>query len=179
MRHIRISVLMACACFASAAWGQQPATNSLNNWSEFHYLNMMRYNPYENILNIHNVEKLQLKWNYFFGGGVFSSPAVVNGVVYGASGNGNVYAMEASTGALLWSYDTGSGPPANQVWDSLAVANGVVYFGTYLGTVYALEANTGIVLWTYATGAVDTVAYSSPPWQMERSTSARPPTCTR
>ena len=33
-----------------------------------------------------------------------SSPAVVNDVVYFGSGDGTVYAMNAGTGAKLWSY---------------------------------------------------------------------------
>ena len=36
-----------------------------------------------------------------------SSPAVANGVVYVGSDDGNVYALNASTGAKLWSYATG------------------------------------------------------------------------
>ena len=39
---------------------------------------------------------------------MLSSPAVANGVVYIGSGDGNVYALNASTGAKLWSYATGS-----------------------------------------------------------------------
>jgi outer membrane protein assembly factor BamB len=45
-----------------------------------------------------------LLWSYATGNGVNSSPAVVNGVVYVSSYDGNVYALNASTGALLWSY---------------------------------------------------------------------------
>ena len=54
-----------------------------------------------------------------------SSPAVANGVVYVGSNDGNVYALNASTGAMLWSYTTGGG-----VYSSPAVANGVVYVGS-------------------------------------------------
>jgi outer membrane protein assembly factor BamB len=43
-----------------------------------------------------------------------------------------VYALKASTGALLWSYTTG-----NEVWSSPAVANGVVYVGGDDFKVYA------------------------------------------
>ena len=54
-----------------------------------------------------------------------SSPAVANGVVYVGSVDGNVYALNASTGAKLWSYRN---------WrrrdSSPAVANGVVYVGS-------------------------------------------------
>jgi serine/threonine-protein kinase len=56
---------------------------------------------------------------------VNSSPAVANGVVYVGSWDNDVYALNAKTGDLLWSYATGAG-----VDSSPAVANGVVYVGS-------------------------------------------------
>jgi outer membrane protein assembly factor BamB len=53
-----------------------------------------------------------------------------------------VYALNASTGAKLWSYTTGF-----EVTSSPAVAKGVVYVGSYDGYVYALNASTGVKLW--------------------------------
>jgi hypothetical protein len=72
---------------------------------------------------------------------------VANGVVYVGSFDDNVYALNANTGAKLWSYATG-----DTVESSPAVANGVVYIGSNNGNVYALNANTGAKLWTYSTG---------------------------
>jgi outer membrane protein assembly factor BamB len=88
--------------------------------------------------------------------------AVANGVVYVAAGGNttsqpvqsraNVFALNASTGAVLWSYALGEdvipiGSPA--------VTNGVVYFGTQgfsgSGQLYALNASTGAKLWSYPT----------------------------
>jgi outer membrane protein assembly factor BamB len=63
---------------------------------------------------------------------VESSPAVANGVVYVGSSDDKVYALNASTGALLSSYTTGS-----SVYSSPAVANGVVYIGSLDKKVYA------------------------------------------
>ena len=63
---------------------------------------------------------------------VDSSPAVANGVVYVGSEDNNVYALNASTGALLWKYATGS-----VVTSSPAVANGVVYVGSDDNNLYA------------------------------------------
>ena len=131
MKRISISVLILCACFVSTAWGQQAG------WGEFHRANMRRWNQYENILNVNNVGTLALQWSYLTGGAVFSSsPAVANGVVYVGSADHNVYALNASTGALLWSYATGS-----YVDGSSIVANGVVYFGSADGKVYAFGLN--------------------------------------
>jgi outer membrane protein assembly factor BamB len=72
---------------------------------------------------------------------------VANGAVYFGSKDHNVYALNASTGAKLWSYATG-----NQVYHSPAVVNGVVYAGSWDNKVYALNANTGAKLWSYDTG---------------------------
>ena len=52
---------------------------------------------------------------------MFSSAAVADGVVYVGSDDGNLYALNASTGAKVWSYFTRDG-----VSSSPAVANGVV-----------------------------------------------------
>ena len=128
------------------------------DWTEFHRDNMQRWNPYETVLGVNNVGSLQLKWksaipSYAFAGtSTFaSSPAVVNGVIYFGAGNGTEYALNASTGATLWSASIGS-----PVSSSPAVANGVVYVGSggamlispYL---FALNANTGAVIWSYMT----------------------------
>ena len=67
-----------------------------------------------------------------------SSPAVANGVVYVGSEDNNVYALNAKTGAKLWSYSTGS-----FVESSPAVANGVVYVGSDDGKVYAFGLKQG------------------------------------
>ena len=61
-----------------------------------------------------------------------------------ARGDNDVYALNASTGAKLWSFYTG-----NEVGDSPALANGVVYVATYNWIVYALNARTGTQLWSY------------------------------
>ena len=73
-----------------------------------------------------------LIWNYITSGRVSSSPVVVGNVVYVGSGDGNVYALNATNGAQLWN-SSGSSP---------AVANGVVYVGTGF-SVDALNATSG------------------------------------
>jgi outer membrane protein assembly factor BamB len=65
-----------------------------------------------------------------------------------------VYALNARTGAKLWSYATGG-----QVYSSPAVANGVVYVGSDDRNVYA-KRQPRRPLWSYTTG---NNASSSPP----------------
>jgi uncharacterized repeat protein (TIGR01451 family) len=136
------------------------ATFSPADWTQFHRDNMQRWNPYETVIGINNVGSLQLKWRTTLGGEApffrQSSAAVVNGVVYitaGASSSppGKLYALNASTGATLWSFATDAGVT------SPAVANGIVYVDGHdndAERVYALNASTGATLWSYSTGSV-------------------------
>ena len=57
-----------------------------------------------------------------------------------------MYALNAKTGAKLWTY-----PTYNNVNASPAVANGVVYAGTNNWYFFALNAKTGAPLWTFGT----------------------------
>jgi outer membrane protein assembly factor BamB len=83
-----------------------------------------------------------------------SSPVIANGVVYIGSGDQNVYALDASTGALRWTFATG-----DVVHASPAVANGVVYVGSWDRNLYAIDASTGRERWRYTTGN-DTTIYN-------------------
>src|SRR5271165_3750142 len=100
MKRICILVVILCVCFVSAAWGQR------NGWSEFHRPDMTRYNPHEHVLNVNNVGNLHRKWSYKTGNVASSSPAVADGVVY-VGVDVSLSALNARTGAKLWSYPTG------------------------------------------------------------------------
>jgi eukaryotic-like serine/threonine-protein kinase len=83
-----------------------------------------------------------------------SSPAVWNGAVYFGSGDGNVYALDAQTGALKWKFKTG-----DVVHASPAIADGKVFIGSWDSYFYALDAATGAEVWRFKTGE-DTVAHN-------------------
>lgn len=95
------------------------------------------FNPHEVMLSRRNVHRLHKRWAFATGCtgsicGVDSSPAVAKGTLYVGSYDGNVYALNATTGAKLWSYTTG-----NLVTSSPAVANGALYIGSGDANVYA------------------------------------------
>ena len=71
---------------------------------------------------------------------------MADGVVYLGSNGGDVYALDANTGAELW-----SAPAGGCYGSSPAIANGVLYASDETHT-FALEAATGKELWSYATG---------------------------
>ena len=99
-------------------------------------------------------------WSYHFTGTynqVYGSPAVVNGVVY-VGADTTVVALDANTGAVLWSFPTAEG---TLVVASPAVADGVVYIyaeglPSYL---YAIDAATGTLLWSRS---IQALGYTSP-----------------
>jgi hypothetical protein len=72
---------------------------------------------------------------------------VVDGVVYAGSSKGYLYAVDAYSGRLLWSFQTG-GP----IDSSPAVVDGIVYFGSWDGNVYAVNVANHAKLWSYSTG---------------------------
>jgi outer membrane protein assembly factor BamB len=83
---------------------QTSSTPSPADWTEFHRDNMQRWNPYETTLGVNNVGTLGLKWSYVITNPdqfSDSSPAVTNGVVYIGAEDGNVYALNASTGQAV------------------------------------------------------------------------------
>ena len=46
-------------------------------------------------------------------------PAVANGMVYAASDDGNLYALNASTGAFVWDYPSGQVLTRGDGWGGL------------------------------------------------------------
>ena len=109
MKRIGILLLISWAFFLPTALSLQPAEPvGTNNWSEYLRTNMQRWNPYEKTLGVNNAGSLVLNWSYATGGYIDSSPAVVGGVVYVGSFDGNVCALNATTGAKLWSFTTGN-----------------------------------------------------------------------
>jgi outer membrane protein assembly factor BamB len=65
-------------------------------------------------------------------------------MVYVGSADHDIYAVDAATGALVWTYVT-RGP----VLTSPAVANGVVFVSSEGGRLYALDASSGGRKWSY------------------------------
>ena len=125
------------------------------NWSQYRYSSLHKgSDPFENVLNPGNVGDMDQAWHYTTGGSVDSSAAVLNGVAFATSLDGNIYALNAATGVQEWR--TGVGAPIDA---SPAVApdgdRTEVFAGAEDGNVYALAGASGQfaqTLWTFPTG---------------------------
>jgi outer membrane protein assembly factor BamB len=94
----------------------------------------------------------QILWQFDTSNGdyVFGPPAVQDGVVYTDSSGptgGHVYALNAKTGGMIWSYEAPNGIPG------VSVAGGVVYAAADDGIIRALDAASGDLLWSFNTGS--------------------------
>lgn len=100
-----------------------------------------------------------LLWKFNASSSIASGPAIVNGMIYFGSGNGTIFALNASSGDQIWNRTT---PMSADT--SPAVVDGVVYIGCNsadnypAGTtpppqkcvVHALNAYTGEEIWNFS-----------------------------
>ena len=102
-----------------------------------------------------NASKLHTKWTFATSGDVTARAAVVDGVAYFPDWGGNIWAVDANTGAKLWGHQLSEyGLTAGTLSrTSPAVVNGMVYIGTQFtatgktGWLLALKASTGALVW--------------------------------
>ena len=71
-----------------------------------------------------------------------SSPLVAGGLVVVGDWKGDVTALAARTGAVVWTFHTGG-----KVKGAAALADGRLVIGSYDGSVYALDPRSGALLW--------------------------------
>jgi outer membrane protein assembly factor BamB len=98
------------------------------------------------------VWKTEHGWSEFwdFGGGGWNHPAVTdNRVFIGPAADGNVLALDAFTGDIIWSYQAG-----NLTFGGPSVVDGVVYGGGFSGEIYAIDANDGSLIWEFETDGI-------------------------
>lgn len=86
---------------------------------------------------------------------IASSPAVAGGVVYFATNtaNGTIYALNSSTGSMIWKYTT-----SNYIMSSPYIYNGKLYIGADDGNLYIFGLWKGSVVVTGGTFNVTDVA---------------------
>ncbi len=120
-------------------------------------LGAMRFANVDQI-NLSNVASLQPVWilhtNVMNANTSFESqPIIIGGVMYVTSPHGHVFALDATTGAIKWTFNP-TIPPLSELAiccgqdnRGVAVGNGMVFVGQLDATLVALNATTGSVVW--------------------------------
>ena len=106
-----------------------------------------------------NISELGLAWYTELNThrGIEATPIVIDGVMYVTGGWSIVHALDAKTGALLWTHD----PGVPREWSryaccdvvnrGVAVGQGKVFVGTLDGRLIAIDARTGKQVWAVQT----------------------------
>ncbi len=100
---------------------------------------------------------LTLAWSYCTGAAILSSPVVSAGVVYIASTNGTLAALDARSGRALWQFRAGG-----SLYSSPTIQSGNVYIGALDGFVYAVDAASGHLRWHGRVDGAGAKIWSSP-----------------
>jgi alcohol dehydrogenase (cytochrome c)/quinohemoprotein ethanol dehydrogenase len=108
-----------------------------------------------NLVNDQNVSRLKLAWFYDLdtNRGQEATPLVIDGVMYFTTAWSKVFALDAASGKILWSYD----PEVPGEWAinaccdvvnrGAAAWGGKIFFGTLDGRLISLDAATGKRVW--------------------------------
>jgi len=131
------------------------ADQTAGNWMTYgRTYSEQRFSPLQQITD-QNVNRLRLAWYFDLETprGQESTPLVIDGVMYFTTAWSKVVALDAATGAKLWSYDP-KVPPAWAVNACCDVVNrgvaawkGKVFVGTLDGRLIALDAAKGQPVW--------------------------------
>ncbi len=116
-----------------------------------------------------NVAELGLAWEYDLGTARVqeATPVVIDGVMYTSGNLGRVYALNAVTGAELWTFtpemdmQVARAACCDFANRGIAVSQGKVMVAALDGQLYALDAQTGAVQWQVDTIVDHTRGYTS------------------
>src|SRR4051812_49200848 len=153
---VRLSAIFASGLAVLALAAQPPATP--RGWGYGGGPQQIRYSPLTAITR-DNVRSLQVAWTYDTGeaGALQTQPVVVDDVLYGYTPTHKAFAIDAATGAPMWTFDPGikgSGPNRGvMVWQSGSERR---VFAAADNFIYALDAATGKPISTFGSdGRID------------------------
>jgi len=99
-------------------------------------------------LTLDGVERLKLKWAFAYDGdtSAFSQPTILDGNLFTGSASGVIYALDAKTGCVHWTYEA-RGPVRSSLVAVGSGKNQSLLFGDQLGWFYSIDAATGREQW--------------------------------
>jgi polyvinyl alcohol dehydrogenase (cytochrome) len=169
---ITVPLAMTVTALAAMALPAQSASAStFINWPSYLYgVAHQSYAADATAITQSNAGSLTEAWNFMpgappvaaLGYDINASPTVYDGVVYVGGNNGTFYALDESTGAVIWQRAIGYEPATTHCGArgttstatvATAPSTGVltVYVASANGYLYAMNAATGAVIWKSVT----------------------------
>jgi polyvinyl alcohol dehydrogenase (cytochrome) len=133
---------------------------SWNGWSAD--LSDTRFQPAKAAdLSVAQVSRLRLKWAFGLpaAASVYGQPTLVDGRVFVSSDAGFVYALDAETGCVHWSFQAQTGVRSAITVGKIKAGGGgeqeryAAFFGDIHGNIYAVDTTNGELLWKHAIDA--------------------------
>jgi outer membrane protein assembly factor BamB len=165
---VAVGVVLGAAVASGTAGAT--TTPSAADWGSYLYsLNHSSDNTADTAVTTTTASTLTQAWNFTPPGvqQFISSPTVVGGVVYIGANNGNFYALNQATGAVIWSRFIGNNGPkttcGSRGFASTATVAvdpdtniETVYVASATGYLYAFNAATGATIWQSVVGIPST-----------------------
>jgi polyvinyl alcohol dehydrogenase (cytochrome) len=152
----RLVTLTAAASIAVLGWAPAALAGGTTNWTSWGAdLNNSRSST-DSTVGVGNASKLAVKWKLPTAGNVSTTPAVENGRLYVPDSAGNLYAVDANTGAVLWqtSIPSITGIPGDYARATPAIAGNVLVVGDQAGKSFSpdgwllgIDKMTGALVW--------------------------------
>lgn len=141
--HLWVAALLSLGSVRAADWPmylKDPAHSSLST---------------ETAINRANAQSLVPAWSTNLGSPLASGATVIGNTVYTGAWDGNFHALDAQTGAILWTSFAGKAPdpesatcqPGIGITSQATVVGDTVYVGGGDSAVYAFQRHTGELLW--------------------------------
>ena len=158
MKPIVFATLMCTICYCADGQAVDGATRA--DWPHYGGSQLSwRYTALDQV-NTSNVKNLAPAWIFQTGDyseGLQATPIVVDAVMYLITARAQVFALDASSGKVLWHYRYPPRRPGiagglSEVQESrgLTVGFGLVFFGSSDNHVVALDQKTGQEVWNVA-----------------------------
>ena len=148
-------LFLACCAFLAASW----LAGAQENWPLYGGSQTnQRFSPLDQI-NQQTISRLGLVWSQELGTsrGLEATPIVADGVIYTTGSWSVVYAFDAVSGKLNWTYDPRVSREkayfycCDVVNRGVALDNGKVYVATLDGRLIALDQRSGTPVWSVQT----------------------------
>jgi len=101
-----------------------------------------------------DVPRLKLKWAFGFPGDILTTangaPTIAGGLIFVGAPNARVYALDAASGCIRWSVETGARVRTAITVARIQTASGAVtvaFFGDGRANAWAVEAGSGRQMW--------------------------------
>lgn len=143
-------------------------------------------------LTIDQARRLKLKWAFAYDGDVtaFGQPTILGNNLFTGSAGGMIYALDASTGCIRWSYQA-AGPVRTAIRAERNGSGTALLFGDQNGWFYAVDAVAGKPLWKKHAAEHDATRLTGSPvaangivyvpvasWEENRASDPKYPCCT-